>query len=64
MNDWKDKKKESGFEDDPRGKPCMHPEHQPPSHMVITQGKIYRHVCPGCGGEVVLRPPQVFMKAR
>jgi hypothetical protein len=64
MNPW-DKKKESGFEDDPRKSslPCRHPEHDPPGHMVIPRGKIYRHVCPSCGMELVLRPPEVMMKA-
>ena len=56
-------KRESGFEDDPRGVLCRHPEHAPPGHMVIPPGEIYRHVCPACGRESVLRPPQVFMKA-
>lgn len=59
-------KRDGGFEDDPLAqwiRLCRHPEHNPPSHLVIPQGKIYRHVCPECGREVVLRPPQMFMKA-
>lgn len=28
--------------------PCNHPEHNPPSHMVLSPG-IYRHICPSCG---------------
>ncbi len=50
-------KKESGFEDDQRQTPCVSSQHNPPSHMVIPPGKVYRHVCPSCGREVILRPP-------
>lgn len=57
---WAQKKK-SGFEDDPAPARCPDREHEPPSHMVIPQGKIYRHICPNCGRETVLRPSQVFM---
>ena len=50
----------SGFEDDPCYiKPCSNIEHDPPTHMVIPEGKIYRHVCPGCAKTVILRPPNV-----
>ncbi len=52
-------KRESGFEDDPllpQTKICRDPEHEPPNMLVIQQGKIYRHVCPTCGREVILRP--------
>ncbi len=56
-------KKKSGFEDDPAPARCLHREHEPPSHMVIPQGKLYRHVCPGCGRETVLRAPQIFMSS-
>lgn len=59
----KDRERKSGFEDDPAPRRCMHREHEPPRHMVIPQGKIYRHICPGCASETVLRPPQIFMKA-
>ena len=31
---------------------CIHPEHNPPTHMVYPRGK-YRHVCPGCRHETV-----------
>lgn len=40
--------KESGFEDDPIQLPCTHSEHDLPRHLVIPQGKVYRHVCPKC----------------
>ncbi len=56
--------RKSGFEDDTQSVwPCRHPEHDPPGHIVIPQGKIYRHICPGCGSEAVLRPPQTFMSS-
>lgn len=29
-------------------RPCNHPEHHPPSHMVFQPGE-YEWVCPGCG---------------
>ena len=60
MGTW-DKDRKSGFEDDPAPKPCRHNEHDPPGHMVIPEGKIYRHICPGCGAEMVLRPPITFL---
>ncbi len=28
--------------------PCLHPEHNPPTHMVFQPG-VYEHECPGCG---------------
>lgn len=52
--------KKGGFFDLPKGeKKCNHPGHQPPSHICIPQGKGYRHVCPACGVETVLIPPQI-----
>jgi hypothetical protein len=41
--------------------PCRSPEHHPPSHICIPQGMQYRHVCPGCGAESVIRPMQVCL---
>lgn len=55
------KKKRGGFEDIPKQEQCLHPGHRPPSHMVIPQGKQYRHICPGCGRETLMRPPQIRM---
>lgn len=31
--------------------PCRHPEHEPPSMIVLPPG-IYMHTCPGCGREM------------
>lgn len=31
--------------------PCLSPEHNPPSHIVLEPG-IYRYTCPQCGETV------------
>jgi predicted RNA-binding Zn-ribbon protein involved in translation (DUF1610 family) len=36
-------------------KPCCHPEHNPPSHIVIPDGKLLKHICPACGKETIVR---------
>ncbi len=46
---------ESGFEDMPTEKICRHRSHSPPKHLYIPPGKVYRHVCPGCGQKIILR---------
>lgn len=48
-----------GFFDLPKIKTCRHPEHNPPGYLHIPQGKGYRHVCPACGAEAILIPPQI-----
>lgn len=55
--------RKSGFEDDtePMIKPCISMQHDPPGHMVIPAGKVYRHVCPSCGYEVVIRTPFIHL---
>ncbi len=53
--------KESGFFDLPQAVKCKHPEHNPPSHIHIPQGKGYRHVCPACGDVAILTPSQISM---
>ncbi len=42
-------------------KPCNHPEHKAPTMICIPAGKQYRHVCPACGAEVILRGSNVTM---
>ena len=42
-------------------KKCNNPEHDPPSHLHIPQGKGYKHVCPGCGKITNLVPPQISL---
>lgn len=32
-------------------KPCLHPEHEPPMHIVLEPGT-YQHTCPGCGQKI------------
>lgn len=55
-------KKKSGFFDLPKEeKPCKNPGHNPPGHISIPKGKGYRHVCPGCGKETVMYPPNHSM---
>lgn len=33
-------------------KPCAHPEHNPPRHMVFRPGT-YEHTCPACGFKTI-----------
>ena len=48
--------KRGGFEPIPESeRPCMHREHHPPTHLYIPPDQQYRHICPGCGAESVLR---------
>lgn len=56
---WKTSDNKGGFFDLPKQEVCKHPEHEPPRHMVIPHGKGYRHICPGCGKETVMIPPQI-----
>lgn len=30
---------------------CTHPEHNPPSYIVLQPG-VYEHQCPGCGNKI------------
>jgi hypothetical protein len=53
--------KRGGFFDLPKEKKCKDREHEPPKHLHIPQGKGYRHVCPTCGEETVIIPPQVSL---
>lgn len=41
--------------------PCRSPQHLPPMHIYIPAGQQYRHKCPACGNEIVVRPPQVTL---
>ena len=49
------KKKKSGFFDLPVQEICTHSEHNPPTHLHIPPGKGYRHFCPQCGKETILK---------
>ena len=35
--------------------PCFHPEHNPPMHLWIPEGKNYTHICPNCGTKVIVK---------
>lgn len=39
-------------------KPCLHPEHNPPSHIVLEPGT-YEHTCPGCGYKTIFEVPYI-----
>lgn len=36
---------------------CRHPGHNPPPHISIPFMKRYRHICPKCGFELLIRNP-------
>jgi len=56
-----DKSKKSGFFPLQSLTPCTHPEHNPPSHMVVPHGYGYRHVCPQCSRTTVIHCDQVTL---
>jgi len=38
--------------------PCAHPEHKPPSHMVLEPG-LYEHTCPACNHRIIFEVPLI-----
>jgi hypothetical protein len=36
--------------------PCLHPEHNPPTMIVLEPGT-YEHTCPGCGRTITFVVP-------
>jgi len=56
-------KEESHFEDIDLPKRCLHPGHNPPSHLHIPQGKRYIHICPACRQRTVMQPLQISFSA-
>ncbi len=40
-------------------KKCNDLEHDPPMHLNIPQGYGYKHVCPSCGKQQTVIPPQI-----
>lgn len=38
---------------------CLDLMHEPPKFLYIPPGKQYRHICPSCGFESVIRGNQV-----
>lgn len=39
--------------------PCNHPEHEPPTHIVLRPG-VYEHTCPACGTKRVFTVNPIF----
>lgn len=58
-NEILNSRNKGGFFDLVNEKKCNNPSHNPPTHLHIPQGKGYRHICPSCGKETILIPPQV-----
>lgn len=50
-----------GFFDLPTDNMCKDKEHNPPQYLHIPQGKGYRHVCPSCGKQQIVIPPQITL---
>lgn len=61
LEDYFKNNKKSGFFDLSKTEFCKHPEHNPPTHIHIPQGQGYRHICPNCGKETILIPPQISL---
>lgn len=40
-----------------QGRPCRHPEHNPPGNIVLQHGR-YEYTCPGCGSVTVVVVPE------
>jgi predicted RNA-binding Zn-ribbon protein involved in translation (DUF1610 family) len=51
--------KQGGFFDLPKVQTCKSNEHNPPTHIHIPQGKGFKHICPACGKETIIIPPQI-----
>lgn len=43
--------------------PCRDPEHEPPGHIVIPQGKKLVHICPSCKNKTVIRAESFSLTA-
>lgn len=41
-------------------RPCLHPEHNPPSHLSLPPGT-YEHVCPACKTPLVFHVDGLFL---
>jgi hypothetical protein len=55
------REKQGGLEPIPEHeRPCQSQQHLPPTHIHIPYGMQYRHICPSCGCEVVLRSSEVY----
>lgn len=38
---------------------CNHIDHNPPTQIVIPEGKVLRHTCPSCGKVTVIKPMNI-----
>lgn len=41
-------------------RPCLHPQHDPPGHMVYPSGCVIEHTCPGCGKKVTFATGAIY----
>lgn len=41
-------------------KPCLHPEHNPPSHIVLSPDR-YEYTCPSCGKRTIFVVQGIWM---
>jgi len=48
-----------GFEPLDEKQTCMDAQHQPPMNLNIPYGQQYRHICPSCGNEIVIKSSAV-----
>lgn len=53
-NHWEEFK-HGRFVDEVDIKVCRGMNHNPPSMLVVPQGKVYIHKCPDCGNTITLR---------
>lgn len=40
---------------------CIHPEHNPPSHLYVESGHYYFHVCPSCKMQFLISGPPISL---
>lgn len=59
QNEKLNEKERSHFENIQKEITCKDPDHKPPMHLHIPNGKRYIHICPACGQRSVLEPPQI-----
>jgi len=41
-------------------KPCLDPAHNPPAHIALEPGAIYKYICPSCGSKSVISSPIIL----
>lgn len=46
----------------PHRRPCFHPEHNPPQHIVLAPG-IYEHECPACGHKTIFTVRETYWRS-